>query len=213
MNRSWWIAQVVTSCCLVLAGCHSLGRTFLPSVGGVTAIENPMLVQVTDHELVWNQVVDEVDNYFQIEREERVRLAGNVLTEGTITTHPRLGSSVLEPWHRDSAPGYEKLLSTLQTIRRRAVVRVIPTDGGYLVNVTVFKELEDKLEPEGATAGAATLRYDDSLVRPNANGERNEDLLDDLPPGTIGWIPLGRDVQLEQRILNNIAGRLDFSSG
>lgn len=210
MMRSLWFVIVVACYGLVLTGCGPLGRPSASNAGAVTAVGNPLLVHVADREVVWNQVVDEIDNYFQIEREDRVRLAGNVLTEGTITTYPRLGSSVLEPWHRDSAAGYEKLLSTLQTIRRRAVARVIPTEGGYLVDVAVFKELEDKLDPEGATAGAATLRYDDSLVRPDAEGERNEDLLEDLPPGTLGWIPLGRDVQLEQRILNNIAARLDF---
>jgi hypothetical protein len=207
MLRISWMAYAVVSC-LVLAGCGRLGRTS-PSVSDAgTAAGNPLFVAVADREIVWNQVIDEVDNYFQIEREERVRFAGNVLTEGTITTYPRIGSSILEPWHRDSAAGYEKLLSTLQTIRRRAVVRVIPTNGGYLVDVAVFKELEDRIESEGGGAGPVTLRYDDSLVRPDAKGERNEDAFEDLPPGTLGWIPLGRDPLLEQRILNNIAGRL-----
>ena len=37
----------------------------------------------------------------------------------------------------------EKLHATLQSIRRRATIRVIPTDGGYLLEVLVQKELED----------------------------------------------------------------------
>lgn len=209
MLRVVWTTFAIVGC-TALAGCGWFARPSSSVVPATSAAGNPLFVAAADRELVFNQVVDEVDNFFEIEREERVRLAGNVLTEGTITTFPRLGSTVLEPWHRDSAAGYEKLLSTLQTIRRRAVVRVIPTNGGYLIDVAVFKELEDKLDPQGATAGAATLRYDDSLVRPDAEGERNEDLLEDLPPGTLGWIPIGRDAQLEQRILNNIAGRLHF---
>ena len=208
MIRISWMVCASMGCCLILAGCGRLGWTSSSAAGAGSAAGNPLFVAVEDRELVWNQVVDELDNYFQIEREERVRLAGNVLTEGTITTYPRLGSSILEPWHRDSAPGYEKLLSTLQTIRRRAVVRVIPTNGGYLVDVAVFKELEDRIAPEGGGTAPVTLRYDDSLVRPDAVGERNEDAFDEFPPGTLGWIPLGRDPQLEQRILNNIAGRL-----
>ena len=42
-------------------------------------------------------------------------------------------------------------------MRRRAVVRVIPAQGGHWVDVAVFKELEDVVKPEHATAGAATF--------------------------------------------------------
>jgi hypothetical protein len=38
--------------------------------------------------------VDAVDDYFRIEREERVRLIGGVLTEGRIDTFPITGSTV-----------------------------------------------------------------------------------------------------------------------
>jgi hypothetical protein len=77
---------------------------------------------------------------------------------------------------------------------------MIPTQGGYLLDVAVFKELEDLIQPEYATVGNATLRHDSSLVR----NEEDEP----LPPGTLGWIPLGRDVSLEQQILSNLRGRL-----
>ena len=126
-----------------------------------------------------------VDDYFRIEREERIRLIGGVLTEGRIDTFPLTGSTIFEPWRRDSTRGYEKLHATLQSIRRRATVRVIPTEGGYLLDVAVQKELEDLDKPENATAGGATLRHDGTLVRQQG------------APGrfsvTLGWIPIGRD--------------------
>ncbi len=163
-------------------------------------IENPIAVPVTDPEFVWNQIVDEIDNYFKIEREDRVRMVGNVLTEGRIDTFPVIGSTYLEPWRRDSTVGFEKLQSTLQTIRRRAQVRVIPTVGGYEIEVAVFKELEDLERPEQSTVGGSIGRHDTSL-------DRN---LDRLTSGrnTLGWIPLCRDIALEQRILANLRGRL-----
>ena len=46
--------------------------------------QNPMYVPLSDREFLWNQLVDTMDNYFRIEREERVRLVGGVLTEGQI---------------------------------------------------------------------------------------------------------------------------------
>src|SRR4029079_9597093 len=121
---------------------------------------------------------------------------------GRIETFPITGSTLFEPWRRDSTAGYEKLHATLQSIRRRATVRVIPAEGGYLIDVVVQKELEDLDKPEHATAGGATLRHDGTIVRQEG------------PPGrlsvTLGWIPIGRDVTLEQRILADVSGRLEL---
>ena len=36
--------------------------------------QNPMYVPLSDREFLWNQLVDTIDNYFRIQREERVRL-------------------------------------------------------------------------------------------------------------------------------------------
>jgi hypothetical protein len=191
------------ACLLIVffsSGCTSLfhrGGGLL----GPGPIENPLFIPPVDRELLWNQTVDAVDDYFRIEREDRVRLIGGVLTEGRIDTFPTVGSTLFEPWRRDSTMGYEKLHATLQSIRRRATVRVIPVEGGTLLDVIVQKELEDLDKPEHATAGGATLRHDGTIVR------------QELPPGrfsiTLGWIPIGRDMTLEQRILADIAARLD----
>lgn len=189
----------------VLPACGWHGMTTLddmPLVEDPAAglIENPMFVQAADREFLWNQLVDATDDHFRIEREERVRELGGVLTEGRIDTYPTVGSTLLEPWRRDSTRGFEKLHATLQTVRRRAEVRATPTEGGYLVGVTVLKELEDVDRPEHATAGQAGLRHDGSLTsgRPAKYGA----------PNTLGWIALGRDVSLEQKMLQDVRARL-----
>lgn len=162
--------------------------------------ENPALVPVADRDFLWITLVDVVDDYFTIDQEEPVRQLGDVLTEGRIDTFPEIGSTIFEPWRRDSANSYEKMESTLQSIRRQAVVRVIPASGGFLIDVAVFKELEDVPRPERATVGQATLRHDNSLDSPTPSvGERLT---------SAGWIPVGRDLTLEQQILCQIKGRL-----
>src|SRR5687768_12168579 len=155
------------------------------AAGRLQQIENPLFLPAMDREFLWNHTVDAVDDYFRIEREERVRLIAGVLTEGRIDTFPTSGSTLVEPWRRDSTAGYEKLHATLQSIRRRATVRVIPTEGGYLLDVAVHKELEDLDKPQNATAGGATLRYDGSLVRQEGAPGRFST--------SLGWIPIGRD--------------------
>ncbi len=163
--------------------------------------QNPMYVPLSDREFLWNQLVDTVDDYFDIQREERVRLVGGVLTEGRIETHPMPGATHLEPWRKDSTHGFERWYASLQSIRRRAVIAVRPqSDGGYLVEVAVYKELEELTQPEYSVASLPAVRYDGTLDR-SQGGPR-------FGAATIDWIPVGRDMALEQRILSQLRGRL-----
>lgn len=189
---------------VLVAGC--VGGPAVPPGAIATvppqAFENPVLISVANHELVYETVVDVVDDYFRIEEEVPVRLIGNVYTEGRIQTFPEVGSTIFEPWRRDSANNYEKLESTLQTIRRYATVRVFPDAGGFRVEVDVFKELENALHPEAASFinNEGAFRYDTSLTRvvaPVGEQEINH-----------GWIPLGRDPALEQQMIAQILARV-----
>jgi hypothetical protein len=182
--------------------------------GPVVVPQNNVVVPVVNPDFVWDQVVDVVDDDFEIEREDRVKQVGGIMTEGSIDTFPLTGATLLEPWRRDSVGWDERLESTLQSIRRRAFVRVVPDPSGYLVDVTVIKELEDVPRPEKATAGAATFRYDTSLERDTEFATDPYRIPGDpaRPNGprtlTAGWIPLGRDPKLEQKMLAKIKERL-----
>lgn len=195
-------------CALGVAGCNAWQPpTYTPPELPFAELPppqpNPVVVANMDRDFVWDQVVDVVDNYFRIQREERVRLVGDLLTEGRLDTYPRSGSTIFEPWNKDTATPYERLESTLQSMRRIALVRVIPDQAGFAVDVQVYKELEDVPRPEtGAVtlANAGALRNDNSL-------HRLANPVVGIPP-TAGWIPQGRDVALEQTILAHIQQRL-----
>ena len=174
-------------------------QTTAPLLPVAPSHPNPVRIPITNSEMAWEQVVDVVDDYFRIEREEPVRTVGNMLTEGTITTSPAVSPTIFEPWRRDTVDPDQRVENTLQSIRRRAVVRVIPTQGGHWVEVQVFKELEDVLKPEHATAGSATFRYDDTL-----SGIENP-ITDQR--ATKGWISMGRDTSLEQVIISDLLSR------
>ena len=201
-----WLVAVV--------GCHGVGNGVEsapfgmagpqpgPSLGSNQTLTNPLQVPVSDSEFFWNQLVDTVDDYFTIRSEQRAELTGGVPSEGLIETQYQPGATVLEPWRWDSISDFELAQSTLQSIRRRAVVRVIPVGNGtYGINVEVFKELEDVDRPAQSLAGSLLPRHDVSLLR------FNEDRLNRAAK-TIGWIPIGRDVALEQEILRQLYGRL-----
>ena len=92
---------------------------------------------------VWSQVVDAVDDYFRITREQPVQNSDGIILDGRIETSYRIGASLLEPWRKDSTAGFERLQSTLQSIRRRCIVIVRPRGAAYTIGVVVQKDLED----------------------------------------------------------------------
>jgi hypothetical protein len=160
-----------------------------------------MSIPPANRDFVWDQIVDVVDDYFEIDREERIRLVGDVLTTGRIDTVPLVSATELEPWRGDTVTPYDRAEATLQSMRRRAIVQVIPqSDGSYMVDVAVYKELEDVARPEFAPVGAATFRVDNSLQGyTEPTGPQR---------APLGWISKGRDPALEQRILSKIKMRL-----
>jgi hypothetical protein len=185
---------------LALCGCARLSTYWTePAHEGMQDTPNPLPVPMANRDWLMDQISDELDDHFRIAREQRMQLVDSVLTEGWIETHPRTGSTLLEPWHRDSQPGFEKLYATLQTVRRFAKVRVIPSNDQYWIDLKVFKELEDLPQPVGSTVGGRISRHDNSI--------EGDDPFGNLP-ANVGWIPLGRDLALEQAILRQLQERI-----
>ena len=192
-----------------LVGCRQLIYRIKNDVPE-TFVPNPLELPPAEDNFVWLQVVDAVDDYFRVVREQPVQNSGEMVLDGYLETSYRIGASIMEPWRKDSTSGFERLQSTLQSIRRRATVTVRPRpaiDGlvggaasGYVIEVIVQKDLEDTDRTQYATESAATLRHDGTIVR-------QQDSIDGSPQ-TLGWIPLGRDTSLEQVILRDIFGRI-----
>lgn len=183
-------AAIVVLAALGQAGCASISP-FIPSN---EVVDNPLMVPPTsDFETVWKSTVSVVDDYFTIRSENRL--------SRTIKTDPRIGATLFEPWLPDSVGFNERLESTLQTIRRYAEVKVTPAPGGgYLVAVTVYKELEDLVKPDRQSAGRAVFNNDIPVNRYN-------ELVGPIP-APIGWIPRNRDPKLEREILRRIKNAL-----
>jgi hypothetical protein len=105
-----------------------------------------------------------------------------------------------EFWHADSVGFTERFDATLQTIRRRADVQVVPESGGYTIEVKVLKELEDNRQPLRSVANASNLRFQD-----NADEFANKI---DVHQSAAGWFIIERDAALENRLLMEIVYRL-----
>lgn len=165
---------------LLLTGCASSQSMI---------VSNPVFVPASSQHAAWERTVEVLhDFHFPIARENRL--------DGVIETDYRVGSNVLEPWHGDSVGGFNRIESTLQSIRRKVKVDLTPVEGGYLVGVEAFKEREDLSGVAENTAGAATFRENTPL-------ERNLSVVVGQSSSS-GWNLLGRDDALEQAILNKM---------
>lgn len=172
---------------LCAAGCAAPGVWSGRSI----PVANPLIVPATNEEVLWERTVDVVhDFHFQIAREDRF--------SRVIETEYRVGSSVLEPWHRDSVGWENRLESTLQSVRRKVIIRLVPDQqrGGYLVSVEAFKEIEDLAGLAANSPGGATFQESAPLER-----DLNLVVGQSAPSG---WIPVGRDPALEQQILQSL---------
>ena len=176
--------------------------------------QNAVVIPPLDAEQVWTKMVDVADDYFKVQSEQRVVFAGGVPTEGRIDTFPQTGATILEPWRGDSVGWNERWESTLQSIRRIGTMRLIPDPAGWRVEVVVNKELEFLPRPMRATAGGASFRNDDSLYRYGTPlptlGQQVGDQPRPVsaPTPNVGWIPMGRDPLLEQRMLGKLLAKL-----
>ena len=171
-------------------GCATMG-----GFPNATMLPNPIFVAANNEEAVWERVIDVLHSHkFQIGRENKL--------DGVIETEYKVGAGLLEPWHSDSVGFESRLESSLQSMRRRAIIHVsrIEDGSGYLVGVEVFKELEDLTDPPENSPGPATFPEHSPL-------KRN---LDVVVGGSVpsGWIAQGRDPSLEQMLLNSLRARL-----
>lgn len=178
------VAAITALAALTQTGCS----TVTPRV----VTENPLIVPSNDFELVWNKTIAVVDEYFEIASENR--------RSRKIITQPMISATLLEPWHGDTVGFRNRLEASLQTIRRFAVVTVVPVPdhqgGGYKVKVEVHKELEDMIKPDRQTGGRAVFAN-------NFPVNRTREIVGPIPLG-VGWIDRGRDSKLEQVILARI---------
>lgn len=173
---------------LLLAGLVAAGLSGCASLGAPTG--NPVFVAERHPEAAWERTIDAIHDFkFPILRESKL--------DGVIETDYVVGSSIFEPWNHDSVGLENRLESTFQPIRRKALITLRPGQGGgYYVSVEAYKEIEDLRGKAANTAGGATFQINQPLQR-----DLNLVVGQSAPSG---WVALGRDYALEQAMLKRI---------
>jgi hypothetical protein len=197
MRKAAWVALIMA---LAGGGCAMPTTRQTPYIarGSGYDTSNEMLLR-TDrpgpeaYARLFEAVLDVLDDDFDIAIASRY--------DGRIETVPRIAPGFEQPFKPGSPSVYERLLATCQTYRNRCFVVIHPSDGGYLVNVTVFKELEDLPNPTREQSGSAAFRTDENI-------DREHEIVDPIVISNV-WIPKGRDVAFEQKILRKIRWKVE----
>jgi hypothetical protein len=190
------LGAVLAGAVLALAGgCASgplLDNPLLVASAPAAPEHNPVFVPLGpySYSTVFENVLKVlVDSGFEIYESNRYA--------GTVETVPRVAPGLGLFFRPGSPDCYERLLATTQTYRHRVVVVIHPADsGGFFIQVTAYKELEDLPRPVRATAGA-------SLFQNINDVERKFEVIDPTVFEAT-WIPRGRDGALEQAILQRL---------
>lgn len=192
---------LIGSLCWLAVGCNypiAPGRTLIDAPDLLPPAQhynNPLVMTCKNPEETWERLVWIVSRDFYILREERP----TPFRRGYLETEPKASATLLEPWRGDVSGSYNRLESTLQSMRRRVIATMTQVDQGWLVEVQAYRELEDLPVPVGPTVvGSAQFDFGAPvggvLVEPETGG----------PPPSPNWIPQGRDHALEQSILSQL---------
>jgi hypothetical protein len=179
-----------------LTGCTSLGPmmreppALIPANSCAEDDQNPVYVPPLSYGQVFETMLRVLNDYdFEILDPNRY--------DGRIETYPRVSPGVFQLLKPGSPDIYDRLLATFQTYRHRVSIVIQPANNrGYFVEVIARKELEDLAKPIRSTVGGAIFRTLNDV-------DRQFEVIDStfFEPT---WIFKGRDVPLEQELIQRI---------
>jgi len=178
-------------------------------------ISNPVEIDVTEYDRIFQASLDVLqDNGFNLDRQD--------YRFGVVTTHPRPSPSAFEPWHRDNTTVGQAVESTLNFQRRRVSIRLIPAPSTpanaesdtpaaatspAVTRVSDSYMLETQVIIEQVEAPRRYLTGSSAEGRMMRNLSASPQALKDKQVSENYWRSVGRDTDLEQRLVADILRR------
>jgi len=142
-------------------------------------------------ERLWRSAQETLrDHRFELDRVDR--------SAGVITTKYVTSQSVFEFWRHDVDTREDLWESTLNPVRRRVEVDVVPAEQSATnrVSVAVYKQRISSPDRQFNSTGAVYQYFGEVL--PSTTGQERVTAADER------WVDIGRDPAMEQYLLNSI---------
>jgi hypothetical protein len=179
-------------------------------------IDNPITVATDEYDRVFEASVEVLrDHRFVVNRQDR--------RFGLVSTHPRIASSVFEPWYDDNTTFDQAGANTINHQRRTAFVRIEPAgtprlqddpvellafptwSDEYQLRVEVLVERRQLPDRQLTTAAVTGTLY------PRYAGSRERGVVTERGYEDSHWRPVGRDELLERRLVFDILSRAELT--
>ena len=177
-------------------------------------VANPFEIDREEYHAVYEATIESLrEHRFAVNRQDR--------RFGVVTTRPLIAASVFEPWHDDNTTAHQVAMNTLNHQRRHVRVEIQPPDpahpdidapdpadpdasvipeGSYQLQVYVFLERRHH-PPRNLHSGVFTDV--DLRRRPRSH----QPLVTEEGRLESTWRPVGRDHELERRLIADIIRR------
>ena len=159
------------------------------------AIDNPTRIIAPEYDRIFDASVQVLrDMRFVVDRKDR--------RFGVVTTRPMIAASAFEPWHPDNTTSDQVAQSTLNYQRRSVRITIEPTDqeapfDDYMLDVAVLQERRQVPHRQLTSSAVADVSYRGRAAEAQA-------VETEVGRETAFWRPVGRDAELERRILADI---------
>jgi hypothetical protein len=188
------IARTFCLVVFVLAGWLNLGCQCRQPCGPAQQQSKALIIPQKEMDLAWDETLEVLrEHYFVPDRQDR--------REGLILSYPELSRQWFEFWRDDSQGSFNVAESSVQSIRRIAVVNFVPDGDDIQIWVDVNVQRKNQPQRQITTASGAIQVFRDQVPlvitgRP-AEGEEIET-----------WVDLGKDTRQANYLLERIERRL-----
>ncbi len=156
--------------------------------------QEALLIPGEDMDLAWDETLEVLrEHYFIPDRQDR--------REGLIISDPDLSKQWFEFWRDDAIGCYDIAESSLQSIRRTAIVTFVPMGKEIQIRLEINVQRKNQPQRQITTASGSFQVFRDQIPlvatgQPMSRGD------------VVSWVDIGKDIRLSNYLLSRIERRL-----
>jgi hypothetical protein len=183
--------KIALTTCVICIGLFIFGCQYPHAP--VQPASGALVINKSEFDTAWEETIDVLREHYFIPDSQNQRA-------GLIVSYPTLSRQWFEFWRDDSLGTYEKMESSIHSIRRTARVKFVPVKDKYQIQISIMVQRKAEPERQITSASGTILAFRDTA--PLMSGEKKP------RAKTITWTQVGEDVKLANYLLHRLERRL-----